>query len=325
MNLRWIEDYLALCETQSFSQAARRRFLAQSTFSKHIQALEDWLGLGALVDRSSNPIALTEDGEAFRDTALKIAALLNGARRAGVNSSGHVKTIFVSATHSLSATLFPMLSKLLYDRYRENICLHLIANDFSEALARYECGDCDFLLCYNGPTHQVPLSQNEHEKLVIATDYMVPVSIPTRDGDPYFNLAESSRTSLPYLAYTEESHLGRVLRAHDAFVRAAQRLNVRATSAYADSLRAAVIAGLGLAWLPSSLIQNDLQSCRVLLAGCRYDSIPLTIELYRRRHGCSTAVKECWDLFRTPILGQVGKQSTRIPHNDGNQQEQPRT
>jgi len=49
MNLRWLEDFLAVCETRSFTEAAHRRFLTQSALSKHMQALEIWWGVGTLL------------------------------------------------------------------------------------------------------------------------------------------------------------------------------------------------------------------------------------------------------------------------------------
>jgi LysR family transcriptional regulator, hypochlorite-specific transcription factor HypT len=82
MNVKWLEDFLALCETRSFTTAARRRFLTQSALSKHLQALETWLGAETLLDRSTNPLRITSAGLSFRETASQIVALLNAARLA---------------------------------------------------------------------------------------------------------------------------------------------------------------------------------------------------------------------------------------------------
>src|SRR6202044_2317166 len=102
------------------------RFLTQSALSKHMRALEIWLGAGTLLDRSTNPVGITSAGLAFRETAAQIVTLLNSARRAAANDRIATKNIYVSSTHSLSATLVPALSKLLNEKLSDQtVCLHV--------------------------------------------------------------------------------------------------------------------------------------------------------------------------------------------------------
>jgi LysR family transcriptional regulator, hypochlorite-specific transcription factor HypT len=163
MNLKWLEDFLALCETRSFTEAAHRRFLTQSALSKHMQALETWLDAGVLLDRSTNPLGITGAGLAFRETASQIVALLNSARRAGSSGRAATKNISVSSTHSLSATFVPALSKLLYEHLSsQTVCLHVTANNFGEALSRYQRAESDYFLCYDSPVHDIALDPDEH-------------------------------------------------------------------------------------------------------------------------------------------------------------------
>jgi LysR family transcriptional regulator, hypochlorite-specific transcription factor HypT len=305
MNLRWLEDFLALCETRSFTEAARSRFLTQSALSKHMQALEIWLGAGTLLDRSTNPVGITSAGLAFKETASQIVTLLNSARRAASNSKVATKNIYVSSTHSLSATFVPMLSKILYEEFPDQaVCLHVTANNFSEALSRYERAECDYLLCYDSPVHSIALDHDEHSKLTLGTDYLVPVSVPAKQGNkPYYAITHASERLLPYLGYTEESHLGRVLQNHPAFAHIAHRLVAHAKSAHADTLRAGVLTGLGVAWLPYSLIRANLEGGELTLASndiAHY--IPLTIDVYRQRRTARDEVLKCWDIWRTHIL-----------------------
>ncbi|MFN7887734.1 MAG: LysR family transcriptional regulator, partial [Betaproteobacteria bacterium] len=39
MESKWLEDFVALVETRSFSRAAQQRFVSQPAFSRRIQAL----------------------------------------------------------------------------------------------------------------------------------------------------------------------------------------------------------------------------------------------------------------------------------------------
>jgi len=304
MNLRWLEDFLAVCETRSFTEAARNRFLTQSALSKHMQALEIWLGAGTLLDRSTNPVGITSAGLAFKETASQIVTLLNGARRAASNSKVASKNIYVSSTHSLSATFVPVLSKILCDELpNPAVCLHVTANNFREALSRYERAECDYFLCYDSPVHGIALDHDEHSKLTIGTDYLVPVSIPAKQSNkPYYAITRASERPLPYLGYTEESHLGRVLENHPAFTHISDRLVAHAKSAYSETLRAGVLTGLGVAWLPYSLIRSNLEGGDLTLASndaAHY--IPLTIDVYRQKRASRDEVLKCWEIWRTNI------------------------
>lgn len=305
MNLKWLEDFLALCETRSFTEAAGRRFLTQSALSKHMRALENWLGAGTLLDRSTNPVGITNAGLSFKETAAQIVTLLNSARRTASNRTIDTKNIYVSSTHSLSATFVPALSKLLYEKLcDETVCLHVAANNFGEALSRYERAECDYLLCYDSPAHSVALDHDEHSKLTLGTDYLVPVSIPAeRGGEPYYAIARAFERPLPYLGYTEESHLGKLLQSHETFTHIADRLVAHARSAYAETLRAGALTGLGIAWLPYSLIRSNLEDGELTLAsndGAHY--IPLTIDVYRQREASRDEVLQCWEIWRTHVL-----------------------
>ena len=54
MDTKWLEDFISLAETRSFSRSAQLRHVTQPAFSRRIQALEAWAGID-LVDRSSYP------------------------------------------------------------------------------------------------------------------------------------------------------------------------------------------------------------------------------------------------------------------------------
>ena len=64
MEIKWIEDFIALSQYQSFSRAAEFRNVTQSGFSRRIQSLEQWVGAD-LIDRSSFPPTLTPPGNCF--------------------------------------------------------------------------------------------------------------------------------------------------------------------------------------------------------------------------------------------------------------------
>lgn len=297
MNLRWIEDFLALCDTRSFSAAAQKRYITQSALSKHIKALEAWLGSESLIDRSANPIVLTPAGEAFRERAIQIVALLKSAQREAASSSRTVRNVYVSAPHVLSVTFFPTVSHLLAASGK-NICLRIIANNWRESVACYENGECDLLLCYNNVIHNLPFDTSGQDKLVLGNDYLVPVSAADSRAQPKYRLEDSCDDSLPYLSYGDETYLGAVLKRQPSFQEKSSQLSSRGESTFAEGLLAGVRGGLGLAWLPLGLVERDLSTGGVAIAGQLNDCIPLDIEVYRKREITRTEVEETWELLR---------------------------
>src|SRR4028118_1212518 len=79
METKWLEDFVSLAETRSFSRSAQLRHVTQPAFSRRIQALEAWAGTD-LVDRSSYPTRLTLAGETLYAQALEMLQALQSTR-----------------------------------------------------------------------------------------------------------------------------------------------------------------------------------------------------------------------------------------------------
>lgn len=75
MRMEWLEDFLHLAETQSFSQSAADRRVTQPAFSRRIRDLEIFVG-APLVDRTTFPTTLTPAGLVFRKTAEQVVRMM---------------------------------------------------------------------------------------------------------------------------------------------------------------------------------------------------------------------------------------------------------
>lgn len=64
LEVKWFYDVIALEECRSFTLAAERRNISQSSFSRRIQALESNLGF-SVFNREVNPPQLTPQGRIF--------------------------------------------------------------------------------------------------------------------------------------------------------------------------------------------------------------------------------------------------------------------
>jgi DNA-binding transcriptional LysR family regulator len=89
METKWLEDFVSLAETRSFSRSAQLRHVTQPAFSRRIQSLEAWAGAD-LVDRSSYPTRLTPAGETLYAQALEMLQSLQNTRAMlrGHNAAG---------------------------------------------------------------------------------------------------------------------------------------------------------------------------------------------------------------------------------------------
>ncbi|SCK17302.1 LysR family transcriptional regulator [Vogesella sp. LIG4] len=80
LELRHLKTLLALAETGSVSQAAKRVFLTQSALSHQLKALEEHYGL-ALFERKTQPLRFTPAGERLLTLAREVAARIAAAER----------------------------------------------------------------------------------------------------------------------------------------------------------------------------------------------------------------------------------------------------
>lgn len=80
MEIRYLEEFIALAEGRSFGEAALHLNMAQSTLSKHIKSLELELG-GQLFRRSTRRMELSALGEFYLPYAREISSLYATAKR----------------------------------------------------------------------------------------------------------------------------------------------------------------------------------------------------------------------------------------------------
>lgn len=292
MDLRLLEDFVSLCETRSFSRSAVARNVTQSAFSRRVQALELWLGV-PLVDRSRYPTTLTAEGRAFREVAEEVLRMLHGARadmKAGRQASR--QALNFAALHTLALSFFPEWLKTIESDLGA-ISTQVLADNYHNCVQALVEGNSDFLLTFHHDAVSIGLDAERFPFVVLGQDRLLAVSLKGADG-PLFQLAGLEAEPPPLLAYGRDSFLGR-LSAHAIKSTGLQfPTNHINDNAVAEALKAMVLAGHGIAWLPQSTIARELEAGLLGDVGAHVD---MEIRLYRSRDKTRAIVEKLWAML----------------------------
>ncbi|RKR06161.1 LysR family transcriptional regulator [Kushneria sinocarnis] len=292
MNLetKWLEDFVALNGTRSFSAAARQRHVTQPAFSRRIRALEEAVG-ATLIDRSTTPVSLTPEGQLFLVTARHLVEQLN-------ESLGHLRglnmaneALDIAAAHSLALAFFPRWISRLQKGVGE-LPTRLLAMNVGDAIHLLREGNCDLMLAYHDPYATMQLDSDVFPSFSMGEIKLLPVSIPDGEGQPRYDLEQ--KRDIPLLAYTQGALLGRSVRMllrHDPL-----RLRLRTVyeTAMAEGLKGMALQGVGVAWIPDFCIREELRDGRLVRAGESRWDIPLEIRLYRCALVHKPGVERLW-------------------------------
>lgn len=303
MDTKWLEDFVSLAETRSFSRSAQQRHVTQPAFSRRIQALEAWAGVD-LVDRSSYPTRLTPAGETFHAQALDILGALHATRNL---MRGHLVSgqdmIEFAVPHTLAFTFFPHWLTELRQRFG-TLKSRLIALNVHDAVLRLTEGSCDLLIAYHHPSQPLQLNPERYELLSLGHETLSPYAKATAEGQPLFRLPAPPGQRLPFLAYAAGAYLGRLVEQALKEADPPLPLDPIYETDMAEGLKAMVLEGHGLAFLPASSVRRELKARRVVAASTD-PALELTMEvrIYRERPEVARHVKPAaqalWEFLRT--------------------------
>lgn len=294
LEIKWLEDFISLTAMRSFSQAARARNLSQPAFSRRIQALEDWLGT-ALVDRSANPHTLTATGRNFLVFAVDVVRQTNEARLLfrGQQQLAESEIKFAVA-HTLAATFFPTwysgADKLMK---KAKASASVEATNIMEGSQALKAGEVDFFLSYHHPHLPVLLDPDRFPSEVLGRERFMLFSAQSKNT-PKYRLTPPSLDYVPYLAYSSGTFLGHVA---DMILLNSAVLPVLKKcfqTHMAETLKAMVVAGHGVGWLPEQCVAQELKDGRVVSLGGEDAVAALEIRIYCAAENRRTVVTNLW-------------------------------
>ena len=306
METKWLEDFVSLAETRSFSRSAQLRHVTQPAFSRRIQALEAWAGID-LVDRSAYPTRLTAAGETLHAQALEVLEALQATRNMmrSHQAAGQDMVEF-AVPHTLAFTFFPHWLMDLRQNFGA-VKTRLTALNVHDAALRLTEGGCDLLIAYHHPSQPLRLSDDRYEMLALSSETLAPYAKAGADGRPLFTLPGRPGERVPFLSYASGAYMAGLVEAIRKQAGEPLALEAIYETDMAEGLKAMALEGHGLAFLPHSSVRKELKARR-LVAASADPALSLTMEvrIYRERPEAARhrkpAVQALWD-----YLGSQGQ------------------
>lgn len=300
METRWLEDFLVLADTGSFTRSAEIRHLTQPAFSRRIKSLESWFGAD-LIDRTTYPTRLTAAGELLREQAVQMLAQINSTRAQlrGLQPLP-AGTLSLAVPHTLSFSFFPKWLTRMEQGFGPLSC-RLQASNVHDALLAFVEGGCDLLMCYHHPKQPVDLTDPRYSGLRLGVETLRPYVRSNPDHTPRHALPGSAGQPLPFLGYASNAYFRLMT---DLILEAAPEptfLSLRYETDMAEGLKNMVLEGHGVAFLPASSVQREVRSRQLVLAAPTGWSVDMEVRLYRDNKRSRPELDAFWDYLASSV------------------------
>lgn len=290
MNQQSLEDLLAFIELRNITLAAQRRNISQPAYSRRLKALEESENT-ILVDRTGRPSVPTK---ALTDMKYEIEIALLALQKVskGFSSESHFKdSITIASVHSLSGGPLPIAiqkvenlideSDIRIYSANQDICFQLLMTEQVSAMLAYEKADLPL---------QAPLDLVD--KTIITNDQLVPVCSPEfklkLDG-----LIKNNET-IPLISYPSDIFLGRVM-SNDVVARSSYQFSQKFLAGMSSVLLNAAIVGLGVAWVPASVIRDEVKNDSLIIINEKgFPKIDLIVSMLQLRRKNSNKMNAFW-------------------------------
>jgi len=295
-DLKLFEDLIALAQTGSFVRAAELRHVTHPAFGRRIRALETWAGV-PLVERQRTPVGLTPEGEDLLKTASQVVERVDQARRrihlGGVGGNAVVR---IATGRSLARTLVAdWIARLrnkaprVLDKHAQVDIVTARMQDLTRVL---EQGRADLLCGYEHPALSMALTPGRYRYMTLATDKLVPVCQADSRGRPKYALAEDGPAT-PLISYASGLSMARIF--GDRLETFPYPLTPFLCCDSPDAVHGMALKGLGVAWLPWSMVAGDCRRGLLAVLGGRAEEVSFEVRLYRPHTRLSDLAEAVWD------------------------------
>lgn len=277
MELRHLRTFVAVAELRHFARAAERCNLSQPAVSHQIRQLET--GVGArLLNRDGRRVTLTVAGELLLEDARRILAAADRARERIQGATTGVRgRVRIGATESPGLYFLPDRLRRYHDAHPQ-FELHFEIDDLETVLARVAANELDMAVVAGDH------SLGELKGRPVAADPMVVVAAPRTGLTGKAGVLPSRLIGECWIVREEGSDTRRQFqlwsKAH--LSGAARTMSFRGC----EGVKAAVVAGLGIALVSRASVERDLEAGRLAQVRVRGGSAsrPLVLVDHPHKH-----------------------------------------
>ncbi len=301
MRLEWIDDILAVHDTGSLRAAAEIRFLTASAFTRRIKAIETALGI-ELFDRSRKPVVLKphvlELAPEMREAAATLRAIKRNLSNAG---SSLDRSVTIISQHTLTVTWAPRLTSLISTD--KNLNVRIKSGTKSDCLLSLLKREAQMALVYEARDEPPSLDPDQVERLAIGQEHFVPVA---RLNDNPALEQSLERRHIPLIRYPGVNFLGEV---QNRTLNLAARDDLTFSTVAETGLGPAVVAfvkqGIGVGWLPRSIVADELAANDLSLLSDLLGKFTLDIAMLRTKGRASESSEQLWSLVESDTLSTI--------------------
>lgn len=266
MKIETLNEFIVLTDCKNYSLASDYLFISQSALTKHIQQLEQELGVN-LIDRSKNSFSLTLDGIVFYEYALKIVKLKQDAISRISASSDSATSHLNIGTGYLSSNEHAILSTAFcaFSAVHPHCSIRTIRfSTFSHCKSLLRSGDISIaILKYSNNAVLSSLTDEQSYKYELTPLYHSPLVavLPRNHHLSGMRISITELANEPFILGAQNT-----FRHHDCIatcLSAGFEPHIAHTLDTPESALAFVAQGKGVSIMPEALIKNKADGLQI--------------------------------------------------------------
>jgi len=308
MRLEWIEDILAVLDNGSLARAAEQRMLTQSAFTRRVRLIESSIGT-ELFDRRRKPVTLMPGVEALAPELRDISMRLRKIRlKLKVATSQTGVAVSFACQHAITTTVSPWIVRAL--TADPDVSVRVRSSNQEECLRLLLSGEVNFVVMYTLPGVQTPFFERAFDVLTLGGDTLIPVCAPA-----FADMAEMQQ--IPGISYPSGVFLGQVFERNiSPRLPTGFQVVPKAETALTLAAYEFALGGIGVAWLPRSLVVEALADGSLMSLEDRLPTQSLDIKAFRLSEGQSSQSDATWREVLATIALPAHLKGTPDPAGD---------
>ncbi|HCP81540.1 MAG TPA: LysR family transcriptional regulator [Octadecabacter sp.] len=293
MRLEWIDDILAVLDCGSLAQAAEKRGLTQSAFTRRVRTIEGSIG-ATLFDRRRKPVSLMAGVQTLEPELRELSARLHKlSHMLKTTSSRTGKPLTFVCQHALTTTISPQIVRVTTKDGESSVRVR--SGNQDECLMQLLSKEVDLAIMYALPQEPTPEISRAFETVKLGEDCLIPVCTPTLCD-------KVSSAAIPIIAYPTDVFLGQVF---------AQMISPRmpdgsatmpiAETALTLAMLQLALSEIGIAWLPFSLVAQSLIRGDLVRLDDTFPAQNLDIKMVRLHATQTERSESIWELLTKEI------------------------